>query len=150
MWISQEDEDKRRQENRQSPPPYRTEETDRLNPSAAGIQSSQRTLPKAARILHRSHFRNILKSKHRLIGHWIILDYRLGHSLRPRLGITVSRRYGKAHDRNRFKRVVREAFRELYLSFPFSLEVNISPRSPCLELGKEVLMNELIQLLKKI
>ncbi len=109
-----------------------------------------RKLPKSARILKRSHFKNILKSGHRLIGTWVALDYRLGRSLKPRLGLTVSRRHGKSHDRNRFKRVVREAFRELYPQLPPSFEVNISPRRSSPDLCKAVIVTDLLQLLAKI
>jgi pre-rRNA-processing protein TSR3 len=35
-----------------------------------------------------------------------------------RLGITVTKKYGKAHDRNRFKRVVRDVFRRMWNEIP--------------------------------
>ena len=128
MWIPQEDENKGRQEDRQPSPQLWTQEADRLSHPLNSAKSVQLPFPKSARVLNRSHFRNILKSGNRLIGNWIAVDYRLGRSSRPRLGITVSKRHGKAHDRNRFKRVVREAFRELYPQLPPSLEANISPK----------------------
>ena len=64
------------------------------------------------------------------MGTAILVDYRLGRSYCPKLGLTVSRRYGKAHDRNRFKRIVREAFRHFYAHLPRDLEINVAPRSP--------------------
>jgi ribonuclease P protein component len=150
MWISEEDENKRRQEDHQPPPPHRSQEALRLNSAEQSIEKLNRKLPKSARVLRRSHFKNILKDKHRLVGNWIAVDYRLGRSAKPRLGITVSRHHGKAHDRNRFKRIVREAFRELYPNLPLSLEANISPRQASPDLCKAIILNELLQLLKKI
>lgn len=46
-----------------------------------------------------------------------------------KLGITVSKRFGKAHERNRFKRIVREAFRlsRGTLSTPFF--IHVKPRT---------------------
>jgi ribonuclease P protein component len=150
MWIPQENEDKRRQESHQPPTSCWTQEACRVVELESNDQAAHRKLPKSARVLNRSHFKNILKSGNRLIGNWISLDFRLGRSNRPRLGITVSRRYGKAHDRNRFKRVVREAFRELYPNLPISLEANISPRRASPELCKAIILNELLQLIRKI
>lgn len=45
-----------------------------------------------------------------------------------KLGITVTKKYGKAHDRNRFKRMVREAFRALPPDWAFSCEFVVRPK----------------------
>lgn len=44
-----------------------------------------------------------------------------------RLGITVTRRFGDAHRRNRFKRIVREAFRLSYKEMMSGVDLNIRP-----------------------
>lgn len=53
----------------------------------------------------------------------MVVDLR--HSENSRLGLTVSRRFGNAVQRNRFKRLVREAYR---MNPPKNLEINVRPR----------------------
>lgn len=65
----------------------------------------------------------------RHVGHWIVIDVLQGRSAPPQLGITVSSKYGKAHDRNRFKRIVREAFRLVQHDLIPGSQVNVRPRS---------------------
>lgn len=80
------------------------------------------------RIRSRRQYQRIGHLPTSCVGDWIIIEYRDSRCPSSRLGITVTKRYGKAHDRNRFKRIVREAFR---LSLPYlrqSLDLNIKPR----------------------
>jgi ribonuclease P protein component len=47
-----------------------------------------------------------------------------------RLGLSVSRKNGKAHERNRLRRLYREAFRLMRPSLPVGLDLVIIPRRP--------------------
>ena len=120
MWISQEDENKRWPQNPQQ------KKTDRPQTSI-GINKK---FPKSLRLLRRSHFIPVVKGGRRFFGSEIRIDYLKGSkNFFPKLGITVSRRYGKAHQRNRFKRVVREVFRQLHPIMPPHLILHISPKT---------------------
>lgn len=117
LRISQENENCERTSNHQPQTPSGTQKTERI----------KQTFPKANRLLSRGHFQAIFRSNLRFVGQKVIIDYRIGKSRRPKLGITVSKRYGKSHERNRFKRVVREAFRHFYPHFPQDIEMNVFP-----------------------
>jgi ribonuclease P protein component len=47
---------------------------------------------------------------------------------RSRLGLSVSRKFGSSHERNRAKRLLREAFRRLRHDFPDRLDIVMVPR----------------------
>ena len=63
-----------------------------------------------------------------------------GHS---RLGVVVSRQHGKAHERNRWKRVIRDIYRRRRLALPRAFDFVVRPRkgSSCnhVELEKSLL-----------
>lgn len=105
--------------------------------------------PKSARLLTSSQYKFLHRNSSRAFGMQIAIDFRQGRSASPKLGITVSRKFGKAHDRNRFKRVVREAFRELYPALPDDLELNVSPRHNNALLTKQAILVDLKNLLAK-
>ncbi|MES2345219.1 MAG: ribonuclease P protein component [Chlamydiota bacterium] len=109
-----------------------------------------RRFPKSARILSSRHFQGIFRERNRLSGTCVSIDYRRGRSLRPRLGITVSKKFGKAHDRNRFKRLIREVFRTSCHLLPQDLEINVSPRLSFKNLGQCSIIEDITLLLAKV
>jgi ribonuclease P protein component len=141
MWISQQNEDSRRKKDDQPSPSPRSQEAH---------HSVRLTLPKSARIRKKNHYQGVIKAGNKLTGTFLILDYRLGKAIVPKLGITVSKKYGKAHLRNRFKRLVREAYRSYYPELPQTLEMNIFPRFPAVKLSKNLVLSDLKALVAKI
>ncbi len=88
--------------------------------------------PKNFRLLSATDFNYLKKGassfKHR---HFRIFykNSRISSSKNSRLGIAVSKKVGKAHDRNLCKRVIREQFRKSRLKdeYSFDLLVTVSP-----------------------
>ena len=106
--------------------------------------------PKSVRLRRSSEFKHLYRNSKRHLGEAICVDFRQGLARNPRLGITVSKKFGKAHERNRFKRVVREAFRSLYPAFPEDIEINVLPRKTGIFLTKGEVVCELKSFLAKI
>nr|CRH07616.1 Ribonuclease P protein component [Candidatus Magnetococcus massalia] len=76
--------------------------------SASSIDTS---FPKTARLLAPRDFRRVLAARRRKDGRLFVLYSCTGSGQSPRIGLTVSRKVGKAHERNRIKRIAREVFR---------------------------------------
>ncbi|MEM8728097.1 MAG: ribonuclease P protein component [Chlamydiota bacterium] len=98
---------------------------------------------RSRRLLNRSDFRAIYREGRKFIGKRLVLFYSTPLSSRTRLGITITKKWGKAHDRNRFKRVSREGFRRRYPLLPQGLDIDIRPREGYRDLTPEAVAVEL-------
>jgi len=137
MWISQKNENSQGASDHQSQKKTRTQTTYHR----VGL-----CFPKTLRVLSRKYFQQIIARGTRFPCKVLFFQY---HQAQPpcRLGITVSKKYGKAHDRNRFKRVVREVFREIYDKIPPGLQINVSPRLPKINIDKSHALADFIEFL---
>lgn len=82
-------------------------------------------------------------------GQYISIEVRNNNSSSTRLGITVTRRFGDAYRRNRFKRLVREAFRLSYPSLIKGLDINVRPHQGCYHLNLYQVQSEFLHFLKQ-
>lgn len=89
--------------------------------------SPKKTFPKSSRVLCNRLFQRIMRAGSKISGSHILIYYQARNSEKTRLGITVSKKFGKAHERNRFKRVIREAFRTCQRELPRGLDLNVLP-----------------------
>jgi ribonuclease P protein component len=70
-----------------------------------------------------------------------------GHA---RLGITVSRKIGCAHIRNRIKRLFREIFRRSSVEIPGNLDLVVNAKRGCVDAGFPELREEFIAAAKNL
>jgi ribonuclease P protein component len=106
------------------------------------------TFPKRRRILKSADFRLVGRAGQRRIGELLIVEVLAWRNTRrpTQLGLTVSRKFGDSVHRNRFKRLVREAFRRHQHSLPAAMAFVISPRSAALGCDGAALEEELLRL----
>ena len=99
------DGDKERPGRAQTPPRQRTQKTD--SPALLGF-----ALPKESRLLKRADFLRVYENGVRYEGRFMTVFILPAREGRHRVGITATKKaIGKAHDRNRAKRLLRESFR---------------------------------------
>lgn len=93
-------------------------------------------LPKGARLTRRREFLAVQERGARLYAGEVLVLARPGSADRARIGITVSSKVANAVGRNRVKRWVREAFREIRAGLP-SVDLVVIARSAAPGMGLE-------------
>ncbi len=140
MWFSRSHENSQWTQNCKPPPSARTKKLDCVKKSYS----------KSFRLTRRFEYLRVINSKNKLIGRYICINYHFGDQPLPRLGVTVSAKFGNAICRNRFKRIAREAFRHSTEELPPALEINISPRRMGLGAKSADIQHELLHLIKNM
>lgn len=118
MRLSQANENRQGTSNHQSTTQLRTEE----------IVSVKLQFPKSRRLRSQGEFRRIKKYGKKITGRMVIFEVLAEKFPYRRLGISVSKRFGNAVARSRFKRLIREAFRIQQYLLPPGLIIHVSPR----------------------
>jgi ribonuclease P protein component len=84
-------------------------------------------LPPEHRVRHRNDFRNVFQFG-TVDSDAVLVVHALRSTDATRLGISVSRKTGNAVTRNRWKRLIREAFRLSYAQLPRNMCLIVRPR----------------------
>ena len=109
------------------------------------------SFPQKCRLKKRSEFEAVFNFRNSAADSDIVvflMPNGLGYS---RLGIVIGRKLGNAVKRNRFKRIVREAFRKLKNSFPANFDILVLPRNPLnTKLKSTDIENSLAMLVEKL
>ena len=87
------------------------------------------TFPKRLRLLTTPQFQRVFQRKVSAADETTIMYGCENDDSETRLGLSVSRKVGKAHVRNRWKRLLREAFRQTRGQWPRGIDVVLIPRA---------------------
>lgn len=101
-------------------------------------------------MLRSADFDRIYRDGHRFTSASFVLFVRSNDTNRPRLGLTVTKKFGSAVVRNRGKRVIREIFRRNRQSFPAGYDVVVNLRAPAATADVARLEQELLRLVARV
>ena len=101
------------------------------------------------RLLRRSQYKRMNYHYQSYHGQWINIKVVKNQNNCPRLGITATRKFGKSHERNRFKRITREAFRLMKHHFFVGIDILVFPRSLAKNATTCVIQTELLQAMQQ-
>ena len=99
----------------------------------------QQGLPPARRVRKRREFEKAYKEGYKVVTPQFALYVRPNGLQASRLGITTTRRLGKAVVRNRARRLVREAYRKNQKALPPGYDFVVVVRKPLLDLKSTAL-----------
>ncbi len=106
--------------------------------------------PKSFRLTKAVEFRRVYNEGKVVRSDAFVLFYLTGEGDKPaRVGITVTRKFGKAVRRNRIKRLIREAFRLLHPSLVRETDIVINVRLVADSLTQKDVLHNLCYLLSK-
>jgi ribonuclease P protein component len=108
-----------------------------------------RTFPKSDRILKRVEFRRVYEQGRRLHARYFTAFILPSQNERPRIGITATRKIGNAVERNRARRLLREAFRKNKWLVPAGVDIVINVKRPLVEAAYGDLEGDFIAFLER-
>ncbi|WP_038085728.1 ribonuclease P protein component [Thioalkalivibrio sp. ALM2T] len=108
------------------------------------------TFPRRARLLTGADYQRVFKDARRQRGRDLTLLYRHSESGEARLGLAIGKRHVRqASDRNRIKRIVREAFRRRRAHLP-TVDMIVLARGGAATMDRRALRAEIDSLLERL
>lgn len=105
-------------------------------------------LPKSQRLNLKTDFKWVVMGK-KIETKYLKLFIKLSDNITPRIGIAVSgKSFKKAHERNRAKRLVAEAFHNMYYQLPATANIVALPKEGILSVKSNDVLLDLEQVLK--
>ncbi len=86
------------------------------------------TFPRSCRLRKSSQFQAISHRSNSFYGKALFITWKENSLPHARLGITVTKKFGDAHLRNRFKRLVREGYRVQAVRMEASIDIHVRPK----------------------
>ena len=100
--------------------------------------------PRTARLLRHADFRRVYEQGRRHFStNFTVFFMTHPEAVGPRIGFTVSRALGGSVDRNRMRRRLREATREVWDGFSSAVDVVVNPKKTVLKAEFTVLVEEM-------
>jgi len=107
------------------------------------------SFPKSHRIKKRRDYIELSKSGNRIQDRYFIVLYKKNQLLGSRLGITVSKKVGGAVNRNRLKRIIREAYRLNRKHLTEHIDINIIVKKLASNIQFEIVLPSLKTILDR-
>lgn len=101
------------------------------------------------RLSTKQDYRRMLQKPIKFVGKLICADIKFNNEPSSRLGLVVTKQYGDAPERNRFKRCAREAFRLGFPSFSKSFDIVVRPRQMAKKASMQQISQELVEFIGK-
>jgi ribonuclease P protein component len=114
------------------------------------VSVKRKTFTKDDRLLKRSDFLRLYKSGKRIQNRYFIVYISRNDLSRCRLGLTVTRKVGKAVARNRIKRLAREYFRQNRHIFKDQWDISLIAKRESIELTNQALLSALENIFVRI
>jgi ribonuclease P protein component len=105
---------------------------------------------KTDRLLKRDEFRRVYEQGRKVQAKYFAAFVLPTEQRQPRIGITVTRKFGKSVERNRARRLLREVFRKNKWLVPPGVDIVINVKGPLAEAGYSELERDFITFLERV